>query len=290
MYALSQQKNWYGLVERMDSMATHGLRIWDTSLGKQLMQLVPEGTTRVVVDISLDDVVKIYYEVNHSEPILNLDWAKAFDSATLVALKRAERDKPADAPDKSKVETVPETTEAETKPCKHEWSLWGSREERKEGVGPIVRKLNGVWTEKGNTKLLFLFFCNKCGRVKVVDDDAIASMAEDMEDHILNEDKGTTGHDTYSTTTPLYVSSPGADPFVSVANHSNTPEYYKVGANHSTAPENDSNELAGIPDKSKAEAVPENGAGPFVSVANHSNAPEYYTVRRELRQLLGENK
>ena len=156
MYALSQQEDWYGLVERMDSMATHGARIWDTSLGKQLMQLVPEGTTRVVVDISLDDVVKIYYEVNHSEPILNLDWAKAFDSATLVKLEKT-----------------------------------------------------GVLGER------------------------IKRQGEAL---------------------------------------------------------NDSNELAGIPDKSKAAAAPGNGADPFVSVADHSNPPEYYTVRRELWRLLGENK
>ena len=149
MYALSQQEDWYGLVEGVDSMATHGLRIWDTSLGKQLMPLVPEGTTRVVVDISLNDVVKIYYEVNHSEPVLNLDWAKAFDGATLVKLEK---------------------------------------------TGVLGEALN------------------------------------------------------------------------------------------------DSNKLAGTPDKSKAEAGPEKGADPFVSVANHSNAPEYYKVRRVLWQLLGENK
>ena len=59
-------------------MATHAVGIWDTELGKALKPVIPEATTRIIIDISYDDVVRVYYECHAGESLLNIDWPGAF--------------------------------------------------------------------------------------------------------------------------------------------------------------------------------------------------------------------
>jgi len=72
----------------------------------------------------------------------------------------------------------------------------------------------------------------------------------------------------------------GADPFVSVANHSNAPEYYKVGGNHSTTPEyyKVGGNHSTTPEYYKVGANHSTTPEYYKVGANHSTTPEYYKV------------
>ena len=65
-------------------MACLDKTFWETDFGKALAKIVPEGTTRVIIDISLDDIVVAYYETYASKKILELDWPAALSKARVL--------------------------------------------------------------------------------------------------------------------------------------------------------------------------------------------------------------
>lgn len=62
-------------------MATY---IWNTEFGKALAAIIPEFTTRIIIDISLDDIVVAYYKTHAPNELLNLDWSEALSRAKVV--------------------------------------------------------------------------------------------------------------------------------------------------------------------------------------------------------------
>ena len=59
----------------MASKIMSGIEFWQkTELGKALAKRLPPKITRVIIDIGIEDPVKIYYSTFDTGPILNLRW------------------------------------------------------------------------------------------------------------------------------------------------------------------------------------------------------------------------
>jgi hypothetical protein len=66
-------------------MARNTQTIWDTGLGKALQKVIPPETMRVIIDIGFDDFVKVYYQCNATEELLDLDWTKFLTGGDVIS-------------------------------------------------------------------------------------------------------------------------------------------------------------------------------------------------------------
>jgi len=65
-------------------MAYLAKTFWETDFGKTLAAIVPEGTIRVVIDVSMDEIVVAYYKTYAPKKILDLDWSTVLATAQVV--------------------------------------------------------------------------------------------------------------------------------------------------------------------------------------------------------------
>jgi len=62
-----------------------GIDFWhNTEFGKALARVLPPKLTRVIIDIDIHDVVKIYYASIETGPILDLKWDEIIDQFEVV--------------------------------------------------------------------------------------------------------------------------------------------------------------------------------------------------------------
>ena len=66
-------------------MAMSGMEFWNnTEFGKALKKVLPTKLTRVIIDISLNDAVKIYYASVETGPILDLKWDEIIEQFEVI--------------------------------------------------------------------------------------------------------------------------------------------------------------------------------------------------------------
>ena len=66
-------------------MAMSGMVFWNnTEFGKALKKVLPTKLTRVIIDISLNDAVKIYYASVETGPILDLKWDEIIEQFEVI--------------------------------------------------------------------------------------------------------------------------------------------------------------------------------------------------------------
>jgi len=62
-----------------------GVDFWhNTEFGKALAEVLPPKLTRVIIDIPINDVVKIYYASVETGPILDLKWDEIIEQFEVV--------------------------------------------------------------------------------------------------------------------------------------------------------------------------------------------------------------
>jgi len=62
-----------------------GNDIWDTEFGKALVKVIPPDTQRAIIDISYDEVVKVYYQCIAGDALLQLDWENLLKNAEVIS-------------------------------------------------------------------------------------------------------------------------------------------------------------------------------------------------------------
>jgi len=69
----------------MTTKAISGVELWhNTELGKALKKVLPPEITRVIIDIGINEPVKIYYASINTGPIVDLKWDEIIERCEVV--------------------------------------------------------------------------------------------------------------------------------------------------------------------------------------------------------------
>lgn len=83
-----------------NSDAISGFEFWQqTEFGKALAQILPPGLQRVIIDIPVEGLVKIYYQSVDTNTVLNLDWGNIIQQFEVVHGSKEEKTGDAGDPD-----------------------------------------------------------------------------------------------------------------------------------------------------------------------------------------------